>query len=270
MARSLTDQVIVITGAGSGIGAATALACAGAGMDVVLTGRRVERLEQVADQVRRRSRAAEVIAGDVTDPGHSERLLDAAQKRFGRCDVVFANAGYGFSIPAHKLEMSELRRIFEVNYFAACELISLAARRLLAERRPGHLLMCSSALAKFTLANCSAYSATKAAQNHFCRAMRMELRSTGIAVSSVHPITTRTEFFDVATRCEGREPDPTQPFGRGPAWFLQSPERVASAIVRCLRRPRPEVWTSTITRLAAGVITAFPSLLDAMGRKVGT
>ena len=269
MARNLIDQVIVITGAGSGIGAATALACADAGMDVVLTGRRAERLEQLADRIRSRGRAAEVISGDVTDPGHSIRLLDVAQGRFGRCDVVFANAGYGISVPAHQLEMSELRRIFEVNYFAACELISFAARRLLAERRPGHLLMCSSALAKFTLMNCSAYSATKAAQNHFCRAMRMELRSTGIAVSSVHPITTKTEFFDVATRNEGREPDATRPLGRGPAWFLQSPERVANAIVRCLRRPRAEVWTSTITRVAAGVVTAFPSLLDAVGRRVG-
>ena len=78
MARDLTDQVIVITGASSGIGAATAVACARAGMDVVLNGRDAVRLEEVARQVRATGRGAEPVAGDITDAGLNTRLLDAA------------------------------------------------------------------------------------------------------------------------------------------------------------------------------------------------
>jgi NAD(P)-dependent dehydrogenase (short-subunit alcohol dehydrogenase family) len=266
MSSDLRNRVLVITGASSGIGAATAVACARAGMDVVLNGRRSAQLQAVADQVRHCGRAAEIVVGDVTEPGLSARLLDTAQQHFGRFDVVFANAGYGFKMPAHELDPAELRRIFEVNFFAAFELLREAARRLLAERRPGHLLMTSSAIAKFTLPNFAAYSATKAAQNHFCRAMRMELRRFGIEVSSVHPVTTRTEFFREAARLEQRAgwQDPAPGRTLGP--FVQSPEKVANAIVRCLRRPRPEVWTSGTTRLIAGLLTIFPRLLDLLGR----
>lgn len=265
MARNLTDQVLVITGGSSGIGAATALACARAGMAVVLNGRRADRLAEVAERVRQIGRRAETVVGDVTEPGLSGRLLDVATQKFGRFDVVFANAGYGFKKATHETPPAELRAIFEVNFFAGVELLGEAARRLLAARRPGHLLMCSSAVAKFTLSGFAAYSATKAAQNHVCRAMRMELRSHGIAVASVHPVTTRTEFFARAAEFSG---GPVLPAGglRPPAsWFVQSPERVARAVVRCLRHPRPEVWTSFTTRLAAGVMTLFPRLMDVLG-----
>ncbi len=266
MARNLTDQVVVITGGSSGIGAATAIACAQAGMDVLLNGRRADRLAEVADQVRQAGRQAEVVAGDVTEPGLNARLLDRAQARFGRFDVVFANAGYGFKKATHETELAELRAIFEVNFFAGVELLRDAARRLIAARRPGHLLMCSSAVAKFTLRDFAAYSATKAAQNHVCRAMRMELRPHQIEVASVHPVTTRTEFF---TRAAEHSGGPVLPAGglRPPAsWFVQLPERVARAVVACLRHPRPEVWTSFTTRLAAGMMTVCPRLMDVLGR----
>ena len=99
MARDLTDQVVVITGASSGIGAATAVACARAGMDMVLSGRDAARLDDVARQVRATGRGAETVAGDITDAGLNTRLLDTAAARFGRFDVVLANAGYGFKRP---------------------------------------------------------------------------------------------------------------------------------------------------------------------------
>lgn len=265
MPRSLTGHVIVITGASSGIGAATAVACAKAGMDAVLNGRDAERLKEVAEAVRDRGRSAELVIGDVTEPGLSARLLDTAMQRFGRFDVVYANAGYGFKKPTHELDPAELRRIFDVNFFSAQELLCEAARRLLAAGRPGHLLMCSSAVAKFTLPNFAAYSATKAAQNHFCRAMRMELRPFGIEVASVHPITTQTEFFARAADYGNANPRPQRRSGPGPRWLLQSPETVADAIMRCLRRPRPEVWTSTLTRAAAALMTMFPRFMDVVG-----
>jgi NAD(P)-dependent dehydrogenase (short-subunit alcohol dehydrogenase family) len=117
-----------------------------------------------------------------------------------------------------------MRRIFEVNFFASLDLVNEAARRLVGARRGGHLLMCSSCLAKFTLPHYSAYSATKAAQWHLCRAMRTELAPRGIEVSSVHPITTATEFFQTAQRLSsgriaGDQVAAHAPRGRGVAAF---------------------------------------------------
>ena len=275
--RNLNGQVLVLTGASSGIGAATAVACARAGMDLVLSGRDAERLAAVATAVKAAGRAAEVVPGNVTDAGLSARLLDTAERRFGQFDVVFANAGYGFKRPMHETSTAELREIFEVNFFAATELIQLAARRLLAARggskravgdqHAGHLLMCSSALAKFTMKDFGAYSATKAAQHHVCRAMRMELRAFGIEVSSVHPITTRTEFFIRAAEHVGETVDREHAFDHVPSWLVQRPEQVAEAVVRCLHRPVPEVWTALVPRLAAAVMDVFPRFMDVVGRK---
>ncbi len=267
MARDLNGKVIVITGASSGIGAATALACAGAGMNVVLNARRADKLDAVADRVRQAGAQTQTVLGDVTEPGISERMLDAARDRFGRFDAVFANAGYGFDKAAHEVSDEVLRAIFDVNFFASVDLCNLAADRLLAERRPGHLLMCSSCLGRFTLPGHSAYSATKAAQAHVCTAMRIELEPHGIYVSSVHPITTVTEFFEVSARLSGKDAGGKSVPDHAPRLFVQPAERVANAVVRCLRRPRPEVWTSFTTRAVAALMTLSPRFGDVILRK---
>src|SRR5687767_147345 len=97
--RDLSGRVMIITGASSGIGAATAIACAKAGMDVVLNARRADKLGDVASQVHSLGRKAQIVPGDVTEPGISKRILDEATERFGRFDAVFANAGYGYDRP---------------------------------------------------------------------------------------------------------------------------------------------------------------------------
>lgn len=268
MAIELRDKVIIITGASAGIGAATAVECAKAGMDVVLNARRGDRLEEVAQHVRDLGRRAVYIAGDVTDEGMSQRLIDMAREHYGRFDVVFANAGYGFEKSMLRVSDIELRQIFDTNFFAAFDLIALAGRIMMREQRPGHLLMCSSCIAKFPLPYYAAYSATKAAQSHLCAGMRVELAPHGIRVSSVHPVTTRTEFFEVAATKSGKHANETTIPEHSPRMFIQPPQRVARAIVRCLRRPRPEVWTSTITRFASALVTFSPRLGDMIMRRV--
>jgi short-subunit dehydrogenase len=103
----------------------------------------------------------------------------------------------------------------------------------------------------------SAYSATKAAQDHVGRAMRIELRGR-VHVSTVHPIGTDTEFSSVVTGLAAGAPRKA----RSPEGFRQTPEQVADAIVRCLRRPRGEVWTSTAGRLLAAFAVACPQIAD--------
>ena len=257
----LSDKTIVVTGASSGIGAATARACAAAGMNLVLAARRRDRLEAVAAEVERLGRRAEIVEGDVAEAGHAARLLDAAERAFGGFHAVFANAGYGLEREVLATPLEEMRRMFEVNFFCGADLLQQAAQRLLDAKRPGHLLMCSSCVAKFTLPRHGAYAATKAAQAMVARSMRSELAEHGIEVSTVHPVTTTTEFFEVAAGDERHHlRDGVPP--HVPPLFVQRPERIADAVVRCLRRPRAEVWTSHTVRLVAGAFTAFPFLQE--------
>lgn len=256
----LTDQVIIITGASSGIGAATAIEAARHGLDAVITARREDRLNEVAARARALGRRCEIVVGDVGDAGMSERLLDTAQRAFGRFDAVFANAGYGLDRTMLDITRREMRDMFEVNFFAGVDLLQKAARRLIDAQREGHLLMCSSCIAKFTLPHSGAYCATKAAQNHFCRAMRIELAPRKIHVASVHPIGTWTEFSEAVAQRSGQVAQERE--GHTPKLFMQRPERVARAVIRCLKRPRPEVWTSFLARMFAGVLTMSPRFAD--------
>ena len=265
-ARPRHDRpVAIITGASAGIGAATAVELARTGHDLVLVARRRDRLAEVAarasDAAKRLVRT-EIVTADVSHAGTAARILDEAERAFGRFDVVYANAGYGLERPMHRMTSDELRAMFETNFFSSTELCNEAARRLIAAGRGGHLLMCSSCVAKFTLPSFGAYSASKAAQAHVARAMAYELRPYGIMVSSVHPVTTATEFFEVVR--EALEDGEEQQYAIHDLnkFFVQRPEKVARAIARTIGTSRTEIWTSLPTRVAAGVITAFPWLLD--------
>lgn len=252
----LIDRVIAITGASSGIGAATALACARAGMHTALLARREDRLGEVADRVRSLGRRAAVVVGSVDDPDASARLLDAAERELGPVYAAFANAGYGQRAACSTMPVADVRAMFETNFFGSLFLAQPAIERMRA-RGEGHVLFCSSCLSKLGLPNYACYSATKACQDHFGRAMRHELAGTGVLVSTVHPIGTETEFGDAARARSGDQARPKR------ARRVQPAATVADAVVRQLRRGRAgEVWTSLPAQLAFGFANVFPGLTD--------
>ncbi len=258
MLRNLTNKLIIITGASSGIGAATGLACARAGMDVVLAARRVDKLEAVAEKVRGLGRRALVVACDVTVDGDVAGLFERAWAEFGRVDVAFANAGYGLFGSVMETDLQTHRDIFETNYYGTLRTLREAVPYL--QKTDGglkHLLICSSVASEIGVPQFGAYCATKAAQDSIAGAMRAELADEGIVVSSVHPVGTTTEFGQQA-----REFSPDKRAAeRGsntPKALTQTAEHVADRIVRCLRRPRPEVWPSPMARLAVAAATASP------------
>ena len=254
----LRDKPIAITGASSGIGAASAFLCARAGMPVALMARRAEKLEALAERIRTQGGRAIVVPGSVEDPESGRRLIDETAGAFGSVYAVFANAGYGVEVPASEMGEDELRRIFEVNFHGSLNVVRPALEHM---RRAGegHVLFCSSCLSKISISYYGAYSATKACQDHFARSMRLELRDEGVAVSSVHPIGTKTEFFDAAAALGGDLKIADQKN----TMFMQSPERVARAVVKRLRRGRGgEVWTSLPVRTALGLSVVFPGITD--------
>lgn len=257
MPIDLRGKPIVITGASSGIGLATAFACAQAGMPVILAARRLDRLREAEATIINQGGKAVALVCDVAKDYDCTRLINESCARFGPIYAVFANAGFGFECGIEHSTPEQLREIFEVNFWGTVRLYH-AALPVLRARGDGHLLACSSCLSKIAMPYFGAYSATKAAQDHISRAMRLELAGSGIYVSSVHPIRTRTEFFDETDR----RSDPTGQTMRKRLAIMQPPERVADAVVACLRRPRGEVWTSTSMRTAMGLATIFPRTAD--------
>lgn len=256
MTISLQSKPIAITGASSGIGAATAIACAAAGMPVALAARRVDRLDAVVAQIEAAGGRAIAVACDVDNPDDSRRLVETTVAEFGSIYAAFANAGYGFESRVLDMQPAQIESILRTNFYGAMHLVWAAAPHMLAARS-GHLLMCSSCLSKLAVPMYAAYSSSKALQDHFGRALRLELAGTGVHCSTVHPVQTSTEF---SSRTKAETRGKTVMTGSGGK--SQTPQTVADAIVRCLRRPKGEVWTSRSTRLAFALATAWPSLAD--------
>ncbi len=269
MAVDLAGRPICITGASSGIGAATAIACGDAGMPVVLAARRADRLEDLARRIRERGGRAEACAMNVTRPEDAERMIAACDAAFGPPYAVFANAGYTIEKPVHETTDAELRAIFETNFWGTMHALRAALPAMLAAGS-GHLLVCSSSIGKFAVPFYGPYCATKAAQWHVGRAMDHELRERGIRVTTVHPIGTRTELFDVARERSGPGSTLAARPTTGPRGRAQRPERVARAVVASLRRPRTEAWTSQSVRLLAALFTASPAIADVVLWRVVT
>ncbi|MBF6600228.1 MAG: SDR family oxidoreductase [Dehalococcoidia bacterium] len=254
----LAGSTVIVTGASAGIGRETALAFARRGANVVLAARREERLQALADRLRRIGVEALVVPTDVARPQEIERLVQAALDRFGRIDVLVNNAGFGFSGTIEETTEADMRELWDVNYMGAF-LATKAVLPTMRSQRRGHIVNVSSVVGKLAFPFHGAYSATKFALIGMTEALRGELEGSGVTATVVLPASTRTEFFDVQRTHDGHVSAPTGP--------VQSPAVVARAIVRSVVRPTPEVNLVPAFRLAFGLSAFFPFLRDMAGRQ---
>jgi short-subunit dehydrogenase len=250
MSVSLEGKTILITGASSGIGEATARACITAGMHCVINARREDKLKILSEEL---GSACSVVVGDVTNDGFNQHLLEES----GDLYAIFANAGHGLNQSMIDCNMDQCKELFDLNVFSAIELASLAAKQMV-KREQGHILFCTSCLSKFTTPQHGVYAASKSAIEAMAKSMQMELKKNHVFVSTVHPIGTRTEFFDVSAVRSGKEKSTFS--SQSPSWLMQPPEKVARAVLKCLRTPKPEVWTSLPMRLISTSFNAFPRI----------
>jgi NADP-dependent 3-hydroxy acid dehydrogenase YdfG len=199
---SATDPVFLITGASSGIGRATAQQASKADYRLVLAARSADRLAELAAELGGDERAF-AVPTDVTSWEQNEALVAAALERYGRLDVVFANAGFGgdrgwlSSTPEHWREMV-LTNVLGAAYTARAAIPALKESR-------GHLLLTGSVAGHRVIPG-SLYSVTKWAVTAMGEAIRADLNDTGVRTTLIAPGQVDTPFFD--TRGEGRlEPD---------------------------------------------------------------
>ena len=251
-------RVALVTGASSGIGAATARVFAAAGLRVALCARRKGRLEQLAAELTARRSEATVHAVDVTDALAVRAMVDEVAARWGRLDVLVNNAGRGFAATLEQTTAEELRDLMELNLVAVLG-ATQAALPIMRRQGSGHIINVSSVVGRRAVPYRAAYSATKFALGALSEALRVELTGSGIAVTLVYPIrTTETEFHEAEV-----QKVPWRPTGP-----VQSAERVARAILSCVRRPRPEVYPYWPVRILAVMSVIAPGLVDRGMRRV--
>ena len=187
----MSDSVFLITGASSGIGSATARAAAAAGYRLVLAARSSDRLAELAVELGGDERALAARC-DVTEWGEQEALVAAALERFGRLDVVFANAGFGVRRGFLAESPEQWRSMVLTNVYGAA--LTIRATITALKESQGHLLLTGSVAGRRALAG-SLYSATKWAVTAMGEAARQELNGTGVRVTLIEPGVVDTAFF---------------------------------------------------------------------------
>ncbi len=253
MKRKLRDQVAIVTGASSGIGRATALALAGAGAHVALAARNAAALEEVAGAVRSLGVEALVVPTDVTHRAQVERLVAETVQRWGRVDILVANAGAYVRCPVAELTVDPVERAMAVNFYGALYAV-LAVLPHMLERQSGHLVLLASMDAKKGVPPDAPYVAAKFALAGLGEVLRQELRDRGVHVTIVFP---------------GRVDTPMIA-GIEVPWISAKipPEAVAQAIVRATLRGRPpEVIVPRLARALVYVNTLSPRLGDWLVRR---
>ena len=191
---NVENKVIVITGASSGIGAATAKLLAKHGARVVLGARRSERLEAIAKEIRTAGGTAEYQTLDVTQRSQLEAIVQFAQSKFGRVDVLINNAGVMPLSALDQLKVDEWDRMIDVNIKGVLYGIA-AALPVMKAQKAGQIINLSSIGGHAVSPTAAVYCATKFAVGAISEGLRQEVGGD-IRVTVISPGVTESELAD--------------------------------------------------------------------------
>lgn len=200
---ALKDRIAVVTGSSSGMGAEIARALAGEGMKLALAARRADRLAALASEIRQAGGTALAIPTDVTVEAEVEALFEQAVEAFGRVDLLVNSAGVPQNTPVEQMRLQEWRAVLDANLTS----VFLCAREALKRMKPqgrGRIISIGSIAARGPRPNAAAYVAAKAGLDGLTRALALDGRDHGVAVSVLHPGFTVTGFGPDADGQPGR------------------------------------------------------------------
>jgi 3-oxoacyl-[acyl-carrier protein] reductase len=182
MDLELAGKTVLVTGSSRGLGRAIAQALYREGCSVVLNGRDSSELERI---VREMGERAAAVAADVTDPESCRDLVAKAEQHFGPIDVLVCNVGSGRSVSPGRENPDEWRRMLDLNFASATNMVE-AARDSLARQRG--TVVCISSICGLEVLNAPVtYSVAKAALNAYVRGIARPLGSHGIRINAIAP-----------------------------------------------------------------------------------
>jgi NAD(P)-dependent dehydrogenase (short-subunit alcohol dehydrogenase family) len=197
VSNDLSGQVALVTGTTSGLGKRFARVLAACGAKVAVTGRRVERLQELAAELRESGATVEPIALDMRDNESILACVDQAEQALGTVTILINNAGIPDAQRAHKMSNDLIDDVFDTNlrgpYVLSCEI----ARRLIAAELPGRMVNISSVGAfNYSGQGAALYSITKAGIIRMTEALAVEWARFNINVNAIAPGAFASEMMD--------------------------------------------------------------------------
>jgi short-subunit dehydrogenase len=234
MSKSISQQVIVITGASSGIGLVTAKQAARQGAKVVLAARNERDLNKAVEEIRREGGDALAVPTDVAQYAQVEALAQRAAEEYGRIDTWVNNAGVALYGTFKEVALEDFKQVVDVIFYGNVHGAKAALPYL--EKSSGALICVGSALSDRGAPLQSAYDAAKHAIKGWLDALRVELMHEGskVRVTLVKPSSINTPLFNKAKTHLGVMPQPIPP--------IYEPELAAEGILRAAEGNERDVF----------------------------
>ncbi len=255
--RNWKNKIAVVTGASSGIGAATARRLAREGMQVVLVARRLDRLEALAEEIRRAGGQAVPLAADLRREADRLEVFQEIARRYGGIDVLVNNAGLGWYGYGDEMAWKTALEMLQVNVEAVVQ-FTLGFLHKMRQRGSGHIINVGSISGSLPSQGIALYGATKSFLDNFTTALYRELSGTRVHVSVVRAGAVRTEFGEAALQHDNALHVPTEKVG-------VTAERVAERIWALIRHPRRVVYVPGWLRVVPWAEMAFGWIIDRVG-----
>ncbi|MGK2911156.1 MAG: SDR family NAD(P)-dependent oxidoreductase [Sphingobium sp.] len=193
----LTGQTALVTGASAGLGVRFAKVLASKGASVALAARRVERLEELASEIRAAGGKAVAIAMDATDVNQLLHAVEQAEAALGMVSILVNNAGVPDAKRAQNLTLDEIQRVIDINIRAPFVLSCEVARRIMAHGKTGRIVnIASSAAYNYAGEGAALYSVSKAAVVRTTEVLAVEWAKYGINVNAIAPGAFESEMMD--------------------------------------------------------------------------
>lgn len=259
---SLKENVTIITGASTGIGEELAYQLAKQGAQLVLTARRLDELNRVADKARSLGARVVTVAADVAVSAECKRIIDAAVAEFGRIDTLVCNAGMTMWAKFADIEdVTVLERIMQVNYMGAVYCTHHALPHLLQSK--GRIVGVASLTGLVGVPTRTGYAASKHAMRGFFDSLRIELAERGVTVTMVYPGFVATGIRENATGADGK-PAKIDPVNKD---SVMSVEECATIILRAIEsRQREEIMTLK-GKVGQWLKLIAPGFVDGLAKK---
>ncbi|KTD70909.1 SDR family NAD(P)-dependent oxidoreductase [Legionella tucsonensis] len=231
--NDLSNKIILITGASSGIGEACARLCAKHGARLILSARRVERLEDLAKELSQQyGEEHYLLPLDVCDHGQVKKQLGSLPSQWQSIDVLINNAGLALdSLPLQQGIEAHWDVMIDTN-IKGLLYVSRAVIPGMLERGCGHIVNISSVAGHECYPNGNVYCATKHAVHAISKSMRLDMLGSTVRVTEIAPGAVETEFSEVRWNDKQKAKAFYQDFQPLLA------EDVADAIVYCITRPQ--------------------------------
>lgn len=255
----LQGKVTVITGASMGIGEAIAKLFLQEGARLVLCARDLARTQAAAQRIGGTAENTLCLACDVSQHVQVDTMMQETLKRFGQIDILINNAGFGLNDSVEKIDLGQLRQMFDTNLFGTIECMQ-AVIPIMRRQGGGQIVNISSVSGHIATPYMGGYAATKHAMQAIGAAARMELKRHNIHVATVCPGYIATDFSK--NMIKGSQPERVSVMRNGPG-----PEVVARATLKAVIKSKRQVVTPWFYWIFIKLYENAPGLVEYRIRK---